>query len=209
MGAGGVVVTYRDQEKFITANELWRSKKRRMPWAERVEMIRASFPSIDMDLEDWKRDGVLVDEHDPREASEVMVKLVIDILKDDQVDPERKHGARPALDVDRGMQTWNEMTGREYSELPFQQAFTIVVGDNSLTMVARKTNISRSRVHRLLQGAEQPTVEDMRMIAAGYGRKPSYFLEFRSEYIMAALMSRLSAEPELVTTIYAKLMRAL
>lgn len=191
-------------EKFIDANELSRSGrtgKKRVAWPERVKMIREEFPSV-VDI-DWVE--AFTDPTDPREASDVMIRILRDIIQIDQMVPGRR-GGRPSPDWERGYQTYREMMRRDFSDLPFCMAFKLLSGADSATQMARKTGISRSRVHRLVLGQEHPTADDMRACAKAYGRKPAYFLEYRKEFVLAAVASRLEEQPELVTVAYTKIM---
>lgn len=182
----------RDLSPFRLDNQLHQGKKRRVPWKERMELIHEHFPSTTN--AEWAKG---LDETD-------IGRIIRDILKFDQVEPGRS-GPRPGLEYDKGMQSWRDLTGQEYSELPFHKAFAVLARENSLTVVSRKTNISRSRVHRLLRNEEAPTVNDLRQVAEAYGRRPAYFLEYRCEYIVAAISLRLSKEPELASVLYRKL----
>jgi hypothetical protein len=184
-----------DLSAFTADNDRWRAERKRVPWEERLEMIEERFP--DAMNADWN--VVLRDD-------DVFARILKDILKVDQIEPGRA-GPRPNLDYDRGIQTWREMTGRDYSELPFRQAFQALARMHSLTTVARKTTLSRSKVHRLLQGTDRPTVVELRAIAVGYGKKPAYFAEYRAEYVMAAMAARLADDPEITITLYTKLAR--
>lgn len=190
-------------EKFVDANELSRSGrtgKQRIPWPERVKMIREEFPSV-VDI-DWV--DAMTDPLAPEEANDVMIRILEDILQVDQMVPGRR-GGRPAPDYERGMQTFREIMRRDFSDLPFCMAFKLLAGSDSATQMARKTGISRSRIHRLVVGSQLPMVEDMRACAKAYGRKPAYFLEYRKEFVLAALASRLEEQPELVTVAYTKI----
>lgn len=184
-----------DLARFVDENEKYKSKKKRVPWNERMERIKEEFPSV-----------VDVDWHDILKNEDVLIRIMRDFLQVDQIEPGRK-GQRPQLDEERGRQTITEMLGRGFSEHGFVEAFRHLAAGDSLTVIARKTSISRSRVHRLQQGAEDPTTDDLCAIAEAYGRKPAYFREYRCEYIMAAVMYRLSADPDLVTPLYSKIMK--
>lgn len=184
-----------DLSRFVADNEKYKGKKRRVPWDERLAMVQEEFPSV-----------VDVDWHDVLKNEDVFIRLMRDFLQVDQIEPGRK-GQRPQLDEARGRQTITEMLGRGFSEHPFVDAFRHLTAGESLTTIARKTAISRSRVHRLQQGAEDPTIEDLRIIAEAYGRKPAYFREYRCEYILAAVMYRLSSDPDMVTPLYSKIVK--
>lgn len=188
----------RDLTRFIEDNERHKGggKRRRVAWSERVQMIEEEFPSV-REL-DW---GSALENED------LLARILKDVLKIDQIDPTRTRGARPALDVDKGMQTWNEIMGRQFCSLPFDQAFSVLTRDESIRAVAEKTHMAKSLVHRLLKGEERPSVDQMRAVAEAYGKKPSFFLEYRAEYCLAAVMSRFAEEPELVDVVFTKLMR--
>jgi transcriptional regulator with XRE-family HTH domain len=104
------------------------------------------------------------------------------------------------------MRTWNEFRG-DYSELPFTDAFRILVRGNSQRIIARKTGISKTRIVRLQQGDDRPSATDLRVIAEAYDKKPAYFVEYRAEYIIAAIATRLQGEHELTVALYRKLVQ--
>lgn len=186
----------RDLSLFTADNERWRTEKHRVPWKERVELIETQFPSAVSP--DW---NIILRDDD------IFGRILKDILKVDQMEPGRA-GPRPNLDYERGMQTWNEMTGQDYSEFPFPRAFAALVGRQSRTTIARKTTLSRSKVTRLLTAVENPTPEELRAIAEAYGKKPAYFAEYRAEFIMAAIAARLAQESEMTVALYTKLVRS-
>lgn len=185
----------RDLSTFLTDNQRWRNQRRRIPWDERVKLIEEHFPGV-RDA-DW---NIIL--KDP----EVLGRLLKDILKLDQVEPGRA-GPRPNLDYERGMQTWREITGQDYSELPFVDAVRILTRGQPVRTVARKANVTKTRMDRLLRGIDRPSIDDLRAIAGAYGKKAAYFAEYRAEYILAAITARLELEPEMTTAIYTKLVR--
>lgn len=185
----------RDLSAFTQDNARWRDQKKRVPWDERVKMIDEHFPAV----RDAEWSAILKD-------PDVLARVLKDILKVDQIEPGRA-GPRPNLDVERGMRTWREITVGDYSERPFSEAFAILARNNSVRTIARKTSISKSRVVRLLKGQDNPTVDDLRDIAGAYQKKPAYFVEYRAEYIMAAIATRLADEHEMTVALYKKLVR--
>lgn len=186
----------RDLSFFDEDNAYWRQQRKRVPWDQRLKLIEQQFPgAIDPD---W---NVIL--RDP----DVLGRLLRDILKVDQIEPGRA-GPRPNLDYERGMRTWREITGSDFSELPFGQALRVLSRGQSYTAIARKTKLSRSRVYRLIQGWEQPTVDDLRACASAYGKKPAFFAEYRAEFIMASIAARLAKETEMTIAVYVNLMRA-
>lgn len=195
-------MTVADLELFVSDNEDHKAQRRRVNWTDRLNMLRSHFP--DSDGLTWQR--ALKD-------NEVFSRVVRDILKAQQHRgrPEEEQslaGRRPNLTVSSGMQGWRELTGDDYSTVPFTSAFRNLTTDratgrpHTLSLIARKTNISRSRVHRLIRGEDRPDLTDMEMIAVGYGRKPSYFAEYRAATIAAVITERLGASPEMSAALY-------
>lgn len=184
----------RDFARFAEDNVNWKALGKRVPWDKRLEMIQEEFPST-RDT-DW---GAILKDPD------VFSRLLRDILKVDQLEVGRT-GPRPNLDRERGMRSFHEIQG-DYSERPFVDAFRILVRSNSQRTIARKTGISKTRIVRLQQGADRPTMDDLRSIADAYKKKPAYFVEYRAEYILAAVATRLHAEHELTAALYRKLVQ--
>lgn len=188
-----------DLTPFLNENAQIKAGQKAVDWSERLNLIRAFIPTgaFDVDLSD----------------TETFARIVRDVLKVQQhasrPEAERSSaGRRPRVAVESGMAGWRELMGQSFSELPFRGAFRVLASDrsdgkpHSLTMIARKTNISRSRVHRLLGGQETPTPRDLEMIAAGYGRKPSYFHEYRVAVIVGYMVQRMDSDPAISTSLY-------
>lgn len=185
----------RNLSPFVIDNQRWRNQRRRIPWEERVGLIDEQFPGI-RDA-DW---NIILKDPD------ILGRLLKDILKVDQIEPGRA-GPRPNLNYERGMQTWREITGQDYCELPFVDALRLLTKGQAVRVVARKAHIAKTRMDRLMRGVDRPTADDLRAIAAAYGKRPAYFAEYRAEYVTAAIVARLAEEPELTITIYTKLVR--
>jgi hypothetical protein len=186
----------RDLSVFDQDNAQWRTQKKRVPWEERLRLIEQEFPGVlKLDFNVVLRDN------------DVFARILKDILKVDQMEPGRA-GPRPNLDYDRGMQTWREMIGQDFSDQPFHLAVQTLSRDDSFTIIARKTLISRSRVYKLWRGWIPPSVDDLRTVASAYGKKPAYFAEYRTEYILATIAARLSRETEMTIPLYLKLVRS-
>lgn len=190
-------------ERFIAINEKHGAKKRRMPWAERRAAIVEEFPSV-VTL-DWHDEGVLVERGNPEEATMVLAEIMRSLIQVDQILPGRR-GGRPPPDFEESKQTWRELMRRDFAAAPFDVVFRSLSFQDSVRVIANKTGIAKSRIDRLRRGEEPPSVDDMRAIAEAYGRKPAIFLEFRQEFVLAAVMYQLDKEPELVTALYSKIM---
>jgi Helix-turn-helix domain len=184
----------RDFARFAEDNVNWKALRKRVPWEQRLKMIQEEFPGTRDP--DWNQ--ILKD-------PDIFARLLRDVLKVDQLEFGQP-GPRPNLDPERGMRTWNEIRG-DYSERPFIEAFAILVRGNSLRTIARKTGISKTRVVRLQQGDDRPSAQDLRAIAEAYNKKPAYFVEYRAEYILASIATRLQDEHELTAALYRKLVQ--
>ena len=185
-----------DLTVFTEDNARWKASNKRVSWHERVRLIEQQFPSARN--ADW---NVILRDND------IFGRIIKDILKVDQLEPGRA-GPRPNLDYDRGMQSWRELTGQDYCEHPFPEAFRWLTRRDSYTQIARKTSISKTRLFKLAHGHVEPTVEDLRDIATAYGKKAPFFAEYRAEYIMALIAARLLSEAEMTIALYTKLVRS-
>lgn len=167
----------------------------RIPWSRRLPVIHQQFPST-KDL-DWAAAF--------RRDHELWVRVMTDIIRADQAEPGRDGPRRKALDLDRGLQTIRRMMGQDYSLMPFADAFTVLSRGFSLTHLARKTGISRSIVHRLLRGEEEPSADEMEAVADAFGKHPSFFAEYRAAYVTAMVHERMEDNPEASIAIYRKM----
>jgi hypothetical protein len=184
----------RDLSRFAEDKVDRNALRKRVPWEQRLQMIQEEFPAT----RDPNWNQILKD-------PDVFARILKDVLKVDQIEAGRA-GPRPNLDVERGMRSWSEFRG-DYSELPFVEAFRILARGNSQRVIARKTGISKTRIVRLQQGDDRPSMDDLRAIAAAYTKKPAYFVEYRAEYIIAAIATRLQDEHELTAALYRKLVQ--
>lgn len=186
-----------DLTVFQQANAKAKTTGRRMGWAERSRLIRLQFGVVAKP--EWSATF--------RTDIDLFGRVLRDILKADQATPGRD-GPRPGLDYERGVETLRQLLGQDYSMLPFAASFRLLAGKTALTALARKTGISRSRVHRLLSGQDEPTVDDMQSIANAFGKDASWFSEYRSAFITAALYDRLVSSPETNIGLYQRLINS-
>jgi transcriptional regulator with XRE-family HTH domain len=183
-------------ETFLVAvGEEGRRKGRRLSWDERVALIYDHFPGCKNP--NW---NVILDDLD------TLGEVVRDILRIEQAVP-GKSGPRPSPDVKEGMKSFRKLNGDDHTILPFSEAFKVLAGQQSRTQLARKTGIARTQVHRLLHGDCDPSPQEINQIARAFGKEPSYFLEFRTAFIMAALGARLEMVPEATIGLYRKVVK--
>lgn len=157
---------------------------KKTPWKERVRVIRDEFPSVE--TLDWNR----AMQADPM----IMQRIIDDIVKVDVAEPGRS-GPRPSLTAESNARR-RQLLGEDYSYESFTVALRALVGTRSLQHAARKCGIAKTFLWSLLRGEKEPSVEMMERIAAGFGKEPSYFVEYRSAYVAAALAARLEGSPE-------------
>lgn len=157
----------------------------KMPWGKRVELIKQQFPSTV--YLDWNE----VFRQDPA----ILGRIINDILKADQAEPGRP-GKRPALDIEAAEQRYRQMVGDDYTMLPFDRAFTILKGDRSIRHLAHKVGLDKTLVWGLLNNDKRPNPEIMEKVAAAFKKHPSYFVEYRVDYILGVLFHQLTRSPE-------------
>lgn len=167
---------------------------KKMTWAERQDLIHKQFPSV-KDF-DWEK---ALNRDD-----QLFAAIMRDVLKVDQAVPGRP-GPRPALDRGRAEASLQRFMGKDFCTLPFTEAFRLLIGTRSLAQAARRCDMSRTQVHRLLHGQIQPDLRTMVVIAEGFDKHPSFFLEYRSSYVLAHLQEKLLDAPESTIDYYRKI----
>lgn len=171
--------------------------RRKAPWDQRVRVIRERFPSI-VRL-DWNRAF--------SDDLELFARVLRDILKLEQAQPGRP-GPRPSLDVAAATRRMQQFLGKDYTLEAFPEAFRILAGNRSIRHLAAKVGLDRTLVYRLLHGRIEPDAYALDQIANAFGKSPSYFLEYRIAFIVAALTNRLEWSPETTVGLYRELARS-
>lgn len=165
---------------------------KRVPMSIRIERTKEVFPTV-VTLEWYQAFS---------EDIELFGRIIRDIIKAEQTQKGRS-GPRPPIDRVEGMKRLRQYMGVDYSELPFIEAFRILTRGKSGRLVATEVGLDRNMVRRLMAGERQPDMWTLEQIAKTYGKKPSYFMEYRLAYIFGALETRMS--PELTVDLYRKL----
>jgi lambda repressor-like predicted transcriptional regulator len=179
---------------FAEINELARRQGKRIPWAERVRLVHEHFPST-VSL-DWRK---------ALSNPETLPQILRDILRLEQADPGRS-GPRPAPDYEEGLKTLRRINGEDYSTIPFHEAFQVLARGYSIRHLSRKTQLSFGALQRYLQGDRQPGMEEMARIARAFGKDPWYFAEYRLQFIVTSIVSKLATAPEATIVLYRKLL---
>lgn len=196
-------------DEFSAANPRKGSNARepRAVWEQRRDLIHATFPST-----------AETDAHHPdswvmRADAGLIMAIFEDIHGVGQSDA--KGGRRPAADPARSAEDQRQMMGESYSELPFHEAFKVLIKSRRHSVTAatrfikhrdpRGVGLSRSRVYRLMIDDGNPTKDEMSLIATAYGKPLEYFNEYRIAMILDALSKQLHESPETSMHIYRKL----
>lgn len=182
-----------DLEPFRELN----AHDKRVPWKDRYEVVKTQFPSV-VDL-DWEK----VFRADPT----IMGNILNDIIKV-QVAPKGRPGKRPALDRSEATEVLKQYRGEDYTILPFAKAINRLKNTLSVRQFARKVSMSPTYAHNLITGYKQPTVEDMLLVADAFGKKPSYFYEYRVAFITALMVERVDYAPESSIIYYERALEA-
>lgn len=163
--------------------------------SKKYEEITASFPGI-QDL-NWNN-AISSDE-------EIFVRLLGDVIKSGGRGS--KPGKRPTLDRAAAEEQFAQLAAADFSEMPFTDAFRALCGKRSVRHVASLTDLSKTGVQDLMTGRSQPSFNTIEKIAKGFKKHPSYFLEYRIGFVVAALAQFLENEPEVATTWFLKVGR--
>lgn len=115
-------------------------------------------------------------------------------------------GARGLPDMDAGLGRLRGFLDR-YQVAPFPEALRLMANHQSNRAIAARTGLSRSKVQRLLTGAEKPTLTEMEQIAAAYRQPAAWFAEYRSAMIGALVTAHLEQHPERSAALASKILR--
>lgn len=181
------------QKKLLVFTGPMNSKERR----SKIYEVFPSTASLN-----WKK----ALDNDP----DILGRMLRDILKLDQLVPGRP-GTR-SLDQTRAEPTLDRMMGRDpterpYSLLPFNEAFRLLLGKRSMRSAQAKFGLSKSKIHRFLNGTADPTAVEMETIASALGKAPSFFLEYRVRSITSSIHQSLQDLPEESIPLYEKMWR--
>lgn len=187
----------KDLSTFHNLNAQEKETGKKVPWKERYELILKEFPSVE--AVQWERAFRDID---------LWGRVIKDILRVDQSAETRTGpGPRPVLDEEHSRDRLRQLMGEDFSYAPFRETFQWLAANRSLRHLATKIGISYVMIHRLLTGERQPDLWQMEQIAKAFNKEPSYFVEYRTSYILGALASQLDKSPETSVDLYKKLSR--
>lgn len=167
-----------------------RQAARRRLRDEGFASIHQRWPSTTWGYDEW---------YDALGDTALLLSIYSDILKIGW-DVQTRRGERGPLDPILGAArhvTLQAGRAGTASLEPFAVAFNKLRGARSLSHLAYRTGLSRSKTDRLLRGVMAPTPEEMEAVAAAFGKHPTYFLEYRVHLVTAALARQLLERPEM------------
>lgn len=167
---------------------------KKMPWDKRLTEIQKMFPSTTR--LDWSR----VFHSDPT----LMGRIISDMAKMEQ-ESSGKPGKRPSLSSEDTAQYYRKYQNDDYSMFEFKDAFKVLKGNRSFRAMAHKCDLSHGMVQRLLNGTADPTPEIMEKVAKAFKKHPSYFLEYRVNYVTSMIFHMMMEYPETSVVQYNKL----
>lgn len=130
---------------------------------------------------------------------DAMAALLGDFIKQVHAQPGRI-GQRP---MPREEQVdFQSLVYGEDNDLPLVDVLPKLIKGSERSFVAAVGMMSRSQVQRMLLGDYDPTVHELRAIAAAVGKPASYFIEYRKAMAFAAFRTMIEERPGLATTLY-------
>lgn len=170
------------------------AEMKKVAWEDRAERIVARFPTVK--TLDW---AAALDKD-----IDLFGRIIRDVLKLEQAVPGRP-GPRPSLETNSAIRRMQQLLGNDFTLEPFHVALTNLRGERSVRAMAHKCNLDRNTLYRLMHGTLEPDGFHMRMVAEGFNRHPSYFLEWRILYIVASLVRRFEWSPETSVAMFRRL----
>lgn len=190
-------------ELFDAENRKAKKNGKRVNWKERRKLIAEVFPSVDRI--DWEK--ALTADFD------MFGRIIRDVEKLAQAEPGRS-GPRPGVDPEQTLAMFKRMNRDDYTMLQFAEAFRLLATHRhngepwSYRQIANKTGLSLKKVYSLINEEQYPTVTEMAVVAVAFDKDPSFFLEYRVEFVATATQFKLTANPEASVAAYRRLVEA-
>lgn len=128
-----------------------------------------------------------------------MYNILADIIKLAHAKPGRV-GQRPMpreADVDLDALIYGEVSNK-----PLVEILPHLMRHMSERQFAQRVRMSRTQVQRVIAGEYEPDADQMRRIAAAVNVPPTYFLEYRTMMVVAALHNVINDNPNVATALY-------
>lgn len=130
---------------------------------------------------------------------DAMASLLADLIKQVHAQPKRI-GQRPMPreeEVD-----FQALVYGEENDLPLHEVLPKLMSSIGQREFARRANISRRQLQRILGHEYEPDVNELRMLAAAARKTPMFFAEYRKAMAIAAFISLIDERPGVATTLY-------
>lgn len=178
----------------VVTEEMEQVFGQKMAWADRQRLIEAAFPSTSQLA--WERAF--------KNDSALFGEVLRGILKYDQA-RKGKPGPRPVANREDSEVRLSQFMGEDYTLDPMPVALKHLKGERSIRGLAAKTGVNYNTIFALLHGKVQPDLLTMTQIAEAFGKHPSYFIEYRLHFVVAAMVEKMQEWPEASIVAYRKL----
>jgi len=169
--------------------------------SQRAKEWQATLDRIEAEVPGTKEiDWAALFSADPK----ILGDLVNDVIKINISEKGRpgKRSAQNAEDIEADLK---KLTGEDYAIRPFPQAFREAMEGRSLRQVAAASHTDKMILHRILKGTQEPTSEQIELIAAAVKKDPSYFMEYRVLYVCSVIYQMMMTSSEAATIQFNKL----
>lgn len=132
------------------------------------------------------------------EEPQAMYSILADIIKLAHAKPGRV-GQRPMPreeEVDLDALIYGQVSNDPLTEV-LPKLMTM-----SERRLAQMVRVSKTMMQRILSGAYEPDIDQMRRIAAAVNVPPTYFLEYRIAMVMSAVNGMMAENPNVATALY-------
>lgn len=160
-------------------------------WDKKLEKLRETYPGINNI--DW---GKIL-----HEEPEVFHSVVGGVIRP-------KSGKKSKISIVEGNKKIAQLSGTDYSELPFTEALDILCGNLSVRKLAAKTGFPPATFYLLKTGKQTPSFQDMENIARAFNRHPAFFLEYRIATVLSSIDIFLQECPETAVVWYNKVINS-
>lgn len=138
------------------------------------------------------------------EEPQAMYSILADIIKLAHAKPGRV-GQRPMPreeEVDLDALLYGQV-----SNDPLTVTLPRVMGEMSERRLAQVVRMSKTQVQRMMDGDYEPDVDQLRRIASAVNVPPTYFLEYRTAMVVAAMHNVIAENPNVATFLYRRYLK--
>lgn len=133
------------------------------------------------------------------ERPDAMHALLADFIKQVHAKPGRI-GQRP-MPREEQVDFQSMMFGEE-NDLALPKLLPSLAAGATDQEMANRVHMSRSQYQRMRRGEYIPDVNELRILAAEFGKPPAFFVEYRTAMVVAALVNLMEERPGIATKLY-------